>query len=355
MDRRWRELARLLVGYSASVRAGEKVMIAMTELESYPLVTALYEECVRAGALPQVQFLSEELNRALLKHGSREQLEWVPEVEAFGMEWADVYFGLRGAHNPSVLWDAPADRLSWLRRSMGRISSMRWEKTRWCLLRLPGPSLAQQAGVDEETMADMFFDACLLDWPEAGREWTRWAAVLGKGKEICLVGRDTDLRFSVAGRGWDVATGRINMPDGEIATSPVESTVSGHIAFENPAVFGGRLIEGLSLRWEGGALKEARSTTNQDFLERIVATDAGAGMVGEFAFGTNPHVRHFSNDILFDEKMAGTVHVALGRAYPETGGRVKSAIHWDIVKDLRAQGQVYLDGRLIFDKGKMLL
>ncbi len=355
MDRRWKELARLLVGYSAPVHTGEKVMIAMTEPESYPLVAALYEECVRAGGYPQVQFLSEELNRALLKHGTREQIEWVPEVEAFGMEWANVYFGLRGAHNPSVFWDLPADRLSWLRRSMGRISSLRWEKTRWCLLRLPGPALAQQAGVDEETMMDMFFDACLLDWPEAGREWARWTEILARGKEIHVVGKDTDLRFSIAGRGWDVAAGRINMPDGEIATSPVESTVNGHIAFENPAVIGGRLIEGLFLRWEAGALKETRSTTNQDFFERIVTTDSGSGMVGEFAFGTNPHVRFFSNDILLDEKIAGTVHLALGRAYPGTGGTVKSAIHWDIVKDLRTQGQVYLDGALIFDKGRMLL
>lgn len=355
MDKRWKELGNLLVNYSTAVKSGERVMVAMVEAETYPLVRAVYEASIKAGAHPQVQFLSEELNRSLLKYGSEEQIEWIPEIEAYGMEWADVYLGLRGAHNLNVFWDIPSDRLSKFRRTLGKISAMRWEKTRWCLLRVPNASLAQEAGVDEETITDMFFNACLLDWPKLSKEWQRWADVLNQGREVRIVGKNTDLSFSVEGRKWQVADGKINMPDGEINTAPVESTVEGEIYFEFPGVLGGRIVPDIHLRWEKGELVEATASANQDFLQEVVKSDPGASRIGEFAFGTNPEMKYFCKDILWDEKIGGTIHIALGRAYPENGGTNKSAIHWDIVKDMREDGEVYLDGKLIFQKGKILV
>ena len=355
MDKRWNRLGELLVNYSLEVRPGERVMIAMGEIETYPLTLAVYEACIRAGAHPQVQFLSEELNRKILKSGTSEQIGWVPEIEAYGMKWADVYVGLRGAHNLDVFWDVPSDKLSLLRRAMGAISSLRWEKTRWCLVRVPNADLAHQAGMDEQTVTDMFFEACLIDWRELGKEWRRMKTVLDKGKHIRIVGKDTDLSFSFAGRTWTVLDGKLNMPDGEILTSPDEATVDGHISFELPGVLGGRLVEGLRLGWENGVLVEASSSTNQDFLQSVIETDAGAGRLGEFAFGLNDAVTHFCRDILLDEKIGGTVHIALGRAYPDNGGTNQSAIHWDIVKDTRREGRVYLDGEVIFENGKMLI
>ena len=238
MDKRWKQLGELLVNYSLAVQPGEKVMIAMTEMETYFLALAVYEACIKAGAHPQVQFLSEEFNRLLLKFGRPEQIDWVPEIEAYGMEWADVYLGLRGAHNLDTLWDVPSEKLSALRRVMGTVSTMRWEKTRWCLLRVPNAALAHQAGVDEQTITDMFFNACLLDWPALSAKWQNWADRLGKGRQMRIVGQDTDLRFSIEGRSWQVFDGKWNMPDGEIATSPVETTVDGQIYFEFPGVFG---------------------------------------------------------------------------------------------------------------------
>lgn len=355
MDKRWKELGSLLVNYSTEIKPGERVMIAMTEIETYPLVRAIYEACIKAGAHPQVQFLSEELNRSLLKYGNEVQVEWIPEIEAYGMEWADVYLGLRGAHNLGVFWDIPSNRLSKFRNTMGKISTMRWEKTRWCLLRVPNASLAQEAGMDEETITDMFFNACFLDWSNLSREWERWAHILNQGKRVRVIGKNTDLSFSVEGRKWQVADGKINMPDGEITTSPVENTVEGEIYFEFPGVLGGRLVHDIYLRWEKGELVKATSSTNQDFLQAVIHTDPGASRIGEFAFGTNPEIKYFCKDILLDEKIGGTIHIALGRAYPDTGGTNKSAIHWDIVKDMREKGEVYLDGRLIFQKGKMLI
>jgi aminopeptidase len=145
------------------------------------------------------------------------------------------------------------------------------------------------------------------------------------------------------------------MPDGEIATSPVTSTVNGEIYFDFPGVLGGRLVHDMRLAWEDGKLVKAASSTNQDFLQEVVNSDEGASKIGEFALGTNDQVTHFCKDILIDEKIGGTMHIALGRAYPGTGGKNHSAIHWDIIKDLREEGEVYLDGKLIVDRGKILL
>jgi aminopeptidase len=355
MDKRWNQLGELLVNYSMKVQPGEKVMIAMIEPESYPLMYAIYEHVIKAGGVAQVQFMSEELNRLALKHGTEEQYGWVPEIEMYGMDWADVYFGLRGAHNLNVFWDVPSPKLQSLRNAMGKVSTARWQKTRWCLLRVPNEALAQQAEVDLETVMDMWFNACLLDWPVVSKEWEGWAEKLNKGKQVHVVGKGTDLTLSVEGRTWDVAKGRSNMPDGEIATSPVTSSVNGHIYFDFPGVLGGRLVHDIRLEWEDGELVSATSSTNQDFLQAVVKTDPGASKIGEFAIGTNDGITRFCKDILIDEKIGGTMHIALGRAYSRTGGKNESAIHWDIVKDLREEGQIFLDGELIFDNGKIQL
>ncbi len=354
-DKRWKQLGELLVDYSAEVKPGERVMIAMVELESFPLVHAVYEAAIRAGAFPQVQFLSEALRHAVLKCGDEEQLRWVPEIEAYGMEWADVYFGLRGAHNLHEQAGIPAERLALNQAAMGKVSALRWEKTRWCLVRIPNADFAQQAETDLETVTDMFFNACLIDWQAEGKKWRRWAEKLSRAAQVRIVGQETDLSFSVAGRRWIVADGKNNMPDGEIVTAPLTETVDGQIYFEFPGVLGGRLMHDIRLRWRQGRLVEATSSSNQSYLQAIVNTDPGASLIGEFAMGTNPGVTLFCKDILIDEKIGGTIHIALGRAYPETGGTNRSAIHWDIVKDIRRDGAVYVDGQAVLQNGVFLL
>lgn len=355
MDKRWKQLGDILVNYSTAVKPGERVMIAMVEPETLPLVHGVYEAAVKAGAYPQVQFLSETLRQTLLRYGNVNQISWEPEIEAYGMEWADVYIGLRGAHNLYELAGIPGDVLAVNQKAMGVISAQRWEKTRWCLVRVPNASFAQQAETDLESMMDMFFDACLLDWKEAAQEWRSMTEKLQGAREVHIVGRETDLRFSVAGRKWLVLDGKLNLPDGEILTAPVNSTLNGHIYFEFPGVLGGRLMHDIRLAWTDGRLVSASASTNDDYLQRIVHSDPGASLLGEFAFGTNFHINRFCKDILFDEKIGGTVHIALGRAYPECGGVNQSAIHWDIVKDLRQEGAVNIDGRTVLEQGALLL
>jgi aminopeptidase len=354
-DPRWKQLGHLLVNYSTAVQPGERVMIAMSEVETYPLALAVYEAAIKAGAYPQVQLLSETLRDSLLRYGSPDQLSWVPEIEAYGMDWADVYFGLRGGFNLYEHDGIPAENLALNQTAMGKISTMRWQKTRWCVLRVPNAAFAQQAEMNLESMMEMFFTACFLDWERESQGWQAQAAKLDGGGLVRIVGRDTDLSFSVEGRRWLVFDGKINMPDGEIYTAPVNETLNGTIAFEFPGVLSGQLVEHIRLTWRDGVLVDATASTHQDFLHRVLKSDPGASLLGEFAFGLNPHITRFCKDIFIDEKIGGTFHIALGRAYPECGGTNQSAIHWDIVKDMRTEGIVYLDGTPIFEAGRLLV
>jgi aminopeptidase len=355
MDKRYKQLGELMVRYSAAVQPGERVMIAMSEVETYPLAEAIYEATIKAGGFPQVQFLSESLRHSVLKYGNDEQIGWVPEIEAYGMEWADVYFGLRGAFNLYEHADIPNERLALNQASMGKISTLRWQKTRWCLVRVPNAAFAQQAHTDLQTITDMFFDACFLDWEAESARWHTQAEKLNRGEIVRILGKETDLSFSVAGRKWMVFDGKINMPDGEIYTAPVNETLDGTIYFEFPGVLGGRLVHDIRLTWKQGELVAATSSTNQDFLHQVLNTDSGSRVLGEFAFGLNPYIDRFCNDILIDEKIGGTIHIALGRAYPECGGTNMSAIHWDLVKDLRHEGTVYLDGQPVLEQEGLLV
>jgi aminopeptidase len=355
MDKRWKRLGEILVNYSTRVKPGERVMIAMIEIETWPLAQAVYEAAVKAGAYPQIQLLSETLRRSILEFGNPDQISWAPEIEIYGMEWADVYIGLRGAHNLYELQDIPADKLAANQNAMGLVSTARWQKTRWCLIRVPNESFAQQAESSYERLLDMFFEACFIDWKSELNEWQRWCKELEKCRTIRIIGKGTDLNFSVEGRKWLPFAGTNNLPDGEIATAPVTSTINGIICFENPGVLGGRLIEGIKLHWKEGKLIEAESSTEEEFFQSIINKDEGSSLIGEFAIGTNYMIDRFCNDILLDEKIGGTIHIALGRAYPECGGTNESAIHWDIIKDIRTEGAVYADGNKILEAGKILL
>lgn len=355
MDKRWKRLGDLLVNYSTGVRPGERVMIAMSEVETYPLAQAVYEAAVKAGAYPQVQFLSEALRHALMKYGNDEQIRWIPEIEAYGMEWADVYIGLRGGFNLFEHADISNEVLAANQAAMGKVSTLRWQKTRWCIVRVPNAHFAQQAETDLETITEMFFAACFIDWPAAAETWRRQAARLEQGRQVRIVGRETDLSFSVEGRRWLALDGKLNMPDGEIFTAPVNETLNGHIYFEFPGVLSGRQMHDIRLAWKDGKLTEASASTHKDYLHKILETDAGASLLGEFAIGVNPHVTRFCKDLFFDEKIGGTVHIALGRAYPECGGTNESAIHWDIIKDTRQEGAVYLDGQPVLENGELLI
>ncbi|MCY3831918.1 MAG: aminopeptidase [Chloroflexi bacterium] len=356
IDPRWWQVADVLVGYSTAVKPRERVMIALIEAETLPLAQAVYAACVKAGAFPQIQFLSETLRHSLLKYGDEEQRRWLPEIEAYGMEWADVYFGLRGASDAGIMRDIPASALAANQGAQGQISTLRWEKTRWCLVRVPNAALARNSGINLRELEDMFFAACLLDYESAAARWRDTAKQLSGAQTVRIVADDeTDLEFSVAGRQWIVCAGKINLPDGEILTAPINQTLNGRIHFDMPGIFGGKRMRDIRLEWRAGELIHAAASSNEDYLWRILETDAGASRLGEFAFGLNLRLNRFCNEILYDEKIGGTIHLALGRAYPESGGDNHSSIHWDLVKDMRRGGSVFVDGNPALVDGKLLI
>jgi len=350
-DKRWTQLGESLINYSLEMKPGEKLMIAMHEIETFPLALAAYEACVKAGGYPQIQFLSEKLKHKLLQYGTMEQISWVPEIEAYGMEWADCYLGLRGAFNMDECFDIPDEKISAYQKAMGVISGMRWKNTRWALVRVPNERFAQTAHVSYEYMMDMFFNACNLDWEEHRRQWTRVTDILNKGKHFHIVSGGTDLELD-GKPDWSVAANKSNIPDGEIACTPVWESVNGVIRFDFPATIGGKVIKNLELTFENGYAVKVAADENADYAEQIIATDEWSNRVGEFAFGTNPFINICTTDILIDEKFYGTMHIAMGRPYD---GSYYSAIHWDIIKDLRTDGKVWMDGQLIYENGAFLI
>ena len=355
MDPRWLQVADVLTGWSTRVQPGERVMIAMIEAETFPLAHAVYQACIKAGAFPQIQFLSEKLRHSLLKYGSAEQLSWLPEIEAHGMDWADVYFGLRGASDASWTQDIPPAVLAANQATQGKVSAMRWQKTRWCLVRVPNPAMARATGINLTELEDIFFAACLMDYQAASVKWRQTAERLTGSRAVRVNANDTDLSFSVERRKWIVCAGKINLPDGEIYTAPINHTLNGRIRFEAPAVFGGVALRDIRLEWEKGALIHASASCGEPYLQKILAADAGASRLGEFAFGLNPCIQRLCRDSLYDEKIAGTIHLALGRAYPDCGGLNQSSVHWDLVKDLRRGGTVSVDGAPVLQDGKLLI
>jgi aminopeptidase len=354
-DRRWSQLAEILVIYSTRTQAGDRLLIAMRELETFPLSLAVYEHAVRVGAFPQVQFTSVYLERALLMFGSDESIARIPDLERSGMEWADVAISLRGARNPHELAGIPTERLAAHRRAQGAISALRNAQTRWVLVRVPNESFAQAAGMSLDAAMEFFFDATLRDWVEESHRYRQIRELFQAASRVRIVGRDTDLTFSTAGRTYVVGDGHINIPDGEVYTAPVDDSSEGVIAFEYPAVYAGQSIRGIRLELRAGDVVAATADTGREFLQQILAIDGGARRIGEFGVGVNFGIDRFVGDILFDEKIGGTIHLALGRAYAECGGTNQSALHLDLVKDLRRDGAIELDGRRVFEDGRFLV
>ena len=349
-DKRWQILGESLINYSLDVQPGERLMIAMYEVETYPLALACYAACIKRGGFPQIQFMSEALKHQVLRYGNEEQISWVPEIEAYGMKWADCYLALRGAFNLNECWDIPSDKIAKYQSAMGKISAMRWENTRWALVRVPNERFAQQANVSYDKIMDMFFDACDVDWEKERAYLKPVVDCLNAGTHFHILSKGTDLELDVK-HDWSLPAGKGNIPDGEIASTPVWESVNGKITFDFPATIGGKVIHNMCLTFKDGVCVNVEADDNVDYVNHILDSDECARRVGEYAFGTNFGVDIVTTDILIDEKFGGTMHIAMGRPYD---GSYYSSIHWDIIKDLRKDSCVYMDGRLIFKDGAFL-
>ncbi len=364
-DSRLGRLADVLVSYSLDVQPGEIVTIESTTLAA-PLVRELYARVLGAGAHPLMRLALDGLAEARLALGSDDELDWitprlradVENVDARIAILADFNTRSRSAIEPSRQARVTRAARPYRRRLFEREAAGEF---RWVVSAFPTQALAQEARMSLADYEDFVFTAGLLDaddpvaaWKATGERIHRLAEWLATVRELRIVGTGTDLTFSVEGRSWIASDGRANFPDGECFTGPVEDSVEGEISFSYPAVFNGRSVQGARLRFRAGEVVEAEAVRGQAFLEEMIALDDGSRRVGEFSFGLNDAVGGFTGEILFDEKIGGTVHLALGEAYPETGGTNRSALHWDMVCDLRRGGEVYADGKLVYLDGRFL-
>jgi aminopeptidase len=364
-DSRHERLADVLVDFCAGVREGDLVTLESTPLAA-PILRELYRRVLEAGAHPLPRISLEGLAENLLKYGNDEQLGWENPVRADDIETVDVRIVLEAPGNTKRLSYIDPVRHAIHERSAERLRNRYLERAaagelRWVLTAYPTEAAAQDASMSLAEYEDFVFGAAFLDdpdpvarWREFGERLDRIAKFLGAKRELRVVSDGTDLRLVVEGRTWIPARGRENLPDGEVFTAPLESSVEGEIRFTYPAVFNAREVEDVRLRFEAGEVVEATAMRGEDFLREMIGMDDGARRVGEFAFGLNDAIGVFTSNILFDEKIGGTVHLALGTAYPETGGTNRSALHWDMICDLRSGSEVYADGELVYRDGRFL-
>ena len=365
-DPRVPRLAELLVNYSLDVQPGQQVRIDAATVAA-PLVTELYRYVLRAGAHPRTRIDVEGLDVIAVAESSDEQLVFVSELDWNDVEQVDAVVTIWGDRNTRAMTQADPSKVSRRIGSRRKLTERFWERieageAKWVGTRFPTEAHAQDAEMSLPAYEDFVFGAChVRDGEDAAKHWrstsaelTARAHELGTFRELRIVGTDTDLRLNVEGRSWIGADGKLNMPDGEIFTSPVETGTEGEVRFSFPAIFHGRSVEDVRLRFEGGRVVAAEAKTANDYLHSLLDMDEGSRILGEVAFGLNYEIDRFTRDILFDEKIGGTVHMALGASFKQVGGQNDSGLHWDMICDLRADGEVYADGELVWKAGHFL-
>jgi aminopeptidase len=365
IDRRVETLADLVVRYSLELGEGQILRIDALDVAA-PLTLALYRSALGAGAHPYPNVLLDGVVELLLERGSDEQLEYLSPLQWHEVETIDALITIWSEVNTRNLTRVDPARHTRMLGAQRKLSNRRWERIntgemRWCGTLFPTQAHAQEAEMSLQDYERFVFGACHVDEDDPAAHWRLVAASLAARadelesvRELRIVGVDTDLRLGVEGRKWLAADGRFNMPDGEVFTSPVETVTEGDIRFTFPAIYHGREVEDIRLRFKSGKVVASEARRSDDYLQSLLGMDEGARVVGEVAFGLNYEIDRFTRNILFDEKIGGTMHLALGSAFPQAGGGNTSGLHWDMICDLRQDGEVYADGELVWKAGRFL-
>jgi aminopeptidase len=354
-DPRVKAYAELLVGRCLDVQPGWEVLIRSTPL-ARPLLDELQREIARRGAyaIMRIGWSLWPLDVVWAAHAPESLLAELPEIDRFACERMDARITLDAPENTRAEAELPPERLQ-LVKTAQRVfyrRTMATDEIPWVSCQYPTEALAQEAGVSLEQLTDILFDACLLDWDAEAERMRRYSERFDAAAEVRITGDGTDLTLGLDGRRAEVDDGHKNMPGGEFFLSPVEDTAEGTIAFtEYPTVHDGRELEGIRLKFEGGAVVDASAARGEDVLHAVLDRDEGARRIGELGIGCNPGIQRPLRNALFDEKIDGSIHLALGQSYTSIGGQNSSSVHWDIVKDLRSNGRIELDGELVQENG----
>ncbi len=365
-DPRVEKLADLLVNYSTAVKPGDKVVINGSCLAE-PLIKQLYAKVLRAGGYPLLMMSLPGIDEIFYRNASDDQLRFIHEPSKITTETYDVSITVMCSDNTRAMNHVDPEKM--VKRSQAQhdlfvnfLERMAVGKVRWVGVLYPTNAYAQDAEMSLHDYEDFVYRACMPDINDPIGYWKRFSQKQAKivewlkGKEkVHVTGPETDLTLSIAGRTFINCDGRENMPDGEVFTGPVEESVNGQVYFSYPAIYNAREVTGVRLWFENGKVVKASADKNEDFLLQTLDTDEGGRFVGEFAIGTNEGITQFTREILFDEKIGGSFHMALGAGFPETGSHNESAIHWDMICDLRQGGEIRVDDQLLYKDGKFVI
>jgi aminopeptidase len=353
-DSRINRLADILVNYSTKVKKGDTVQIR-TDEQGKPLALAVFSAILKAGGHPRMNIRFEETNELFYKHASKHQVEHPPKIDMFETKNTQAVIAIAAPTNTRLLSNIDPKIMMARSKITRPVSQYIVKNLRWVICNFPTPALAQDADMSLEDYEDFVYKATNIDWKKIDKLHSRLKRIFEKGDKVRIVGTETDLSFSIKDRVFVKANGECNMPDGEIFSAPLENSAEGYIRYDFPVVTGGKEIDGIRLVFKKGRIVEASAEKNESYLLASLDADPGARRLGEFGIGTNYGIRKFTKNILFDEKIGGTIHLAIGMAYPECGGKNKSAVHWDMIKDLRKGGKLYLDDKLVQKNGKFLI
>lgn len=364
-DIRLNKLAQLLVGYSTEVKRGDYVLVGCEDVAE-PWMREVVKEAIKAGAHVETILESHEVKNIKLKYSTEEQLQEEYFIQKSALEKADVWLTAWGTRNTKVNSNIPAEKLqlaakgaaSWRKVYSERMGN---GSLKWCGTQFPTHADAQEASMSIEEYEDFVYGAGLLDKDDPVAEWKRiskeqeiWVNYLNTKKELHIVSEGTDINVNIEGRRWINCDGKVNFPDGEVFTSPVEDKINGYITFSFPGIYMGKEIEGIRLEVKDGKVTKATAEKGEELLQKLLSIDEGASRFGEVAIGTNYGIQKFTKNMLFDEKIGGTIHMAIGDSMPEAGGNNKSNIHWDMLCDMRNGGKIYADGELFYEDGKFI-
>jgi len=353
IDLRCQKLAKLLVNYSVKVKRGENVILS-GDTEAQDLLIALYKEVILVGAHPILRISLPNLNPFFYKYAQKHQIEKYPDYFDYTIKNAQKYIGINTESNTKELSQCDPKKITARQKIMKPISDYVCNskpKIYRVTAGFPCSALAQEAEMSLADYEHFVYSACLQDWNKLGKKIDKVLKKFKKGKKVHLIGENVDLKFEIHGDKALADKGEENMPGGEVFMAPIRKSLNGWIKFEYPAIRNGKEVTGIYLKFKDGKVIENKADKNEDFLKEMLETDENSSYVGEFGIGMNPKINIFTKELLFDEKIGGTIHLALGSAYKENGGGNDSAIHWDIVKDMK-KAKIILDGKVIQDKGK---
>lgn len=365
-DARMEKLAKTLVNYSVKVKPGDWVYIT-GEKVAEPLVNAVLEEVLKAGGLPTMHLGSDLLRETFFNFADETQLKWVSPIQKLVIENVDVMINISASSNTRTLAGIDPSKQQIQGKANSEISKIYMKRSaegslRWVITQFPCNALAQEADMSLRDFEDFVYGATFVDQEDPVAEWKaisdeheKMIAWLDGKKEVKVKSQHADLTLSIDGRKFINSAGTNNMPSGEIFTSPVEDSVNGWIYFTYPAITGGREVEGIRLEFENGKVVKASAEKNEEYLMMMLDMDEGSRTLGEFAIGTNYGIQKFTKSILFDEKIGGSIHLAIGAGFEEAGSKNVSAVHWDMICDMKTESEIFVDGELFYKDGQFVI